>query len=44
MWRWFRKFDPAARNPLLRAIVWLGLWAHYALNAPRYAFALLRAR
>ena len=44
MWRWFRKFDPAARNPLLRALVWLGLWTHYALSAPRYALALRRAR
>ena len=44
MWRWFRKFDPAARNPLLRVLVWLGLWTHYALSAPRYALALLRAR
>ncbi len=35
MWRWFVAFDPAARNPLLRALVWCGVWAH---------FALLRAR
>jgi N-acetylglucosaminyl-diphospho-decaprenol L-rhamnosyltransferase len=44
MWRWFVKFDPAARNPLLRALVWCGVWAHYALLTPRYAWALLRAR
>lgn len=44
MWRWFGKFDPAARNPLLRAVVWCSLWAHFALLAPRYAWALLRSR
>ena len=37
MWRWFRKFDPAARNPLLRAIVWCGIWLHFALTAPLLA-------
>ncbi|HET8940978.1 MAG TPA: glycosyltransferase family 2 protein [Rudaea sp.] len=36
MWRWFTKFDPAARNPLLRALVWLGIWAHFFVLAPRY--------
>jgi GT2 family glycosyltransferase len=44
MWRWFTKFDPSARNPLLRALVWLGLWTHFALLLPRYAWLLLRAR
>jgi N-acetylglucosaminyl-diphospho-decaprenol L-rhamnosyltransferase len=44
MWRWFVKFDPAARNAPLRALVWCGLWAHYTLLTPRYAWALLRAR
>jgi len=44
MWRWFSKFDPAARNPLLRFVVWCGLWLHYAVLTPRYAWALLRAR
>ncbi len=28
MWRYFRKFDPAARNPLWRVVVRVGLWAH----------------
>ncbi|MEO6076238.1 MAG: glycosyltransferase family 2 protein [Dokdonella sp.] len=28
MWRWFNRFDPAARNPLLRGMVWLGIRAH----------------
>jgi GT2 family glycosyltransferase len=44
MWRWFRKFDPAARNPLLRASVWCGLWLHFALLAPRYAWLAVRNR
>ncbi|HEX7324626.1 MAG TPA: glycosyltransferase family 2 protein [Rhodanobacteraceae bacterium] len=35
MWRWFRKFDPAAGNPAVRALVWLGVWLHFALTAPR---------
>ena len=34
MWRYFRKFDPAARNPLLRALVWLGICIHYVLIVP----------
>lgn len=34
MWRWFRKFDPAARNPLVAAAVWLGIWAHFLLKLP----------
>ncbi len=44
MWRWFRKFDPAARNPLLRAIVWLGIWAHFAIIWPRLIFSVWRER
>lgn len=32
MWRYFVKFDPAARNPLLRGLVWLGIWGHFALQ------------
>ena len=34
MWRWFRKFDPAARKPHVAALVWLGLWAHFVLQVP----------
>ncbi len=34
MWRWFNRFDPAARNPLLRALVWCGLWARFAVLSP----------
>lgn len=33
MWRYFTKYDAAARNPLLRAIVWTGLWTRFALSA-----------
>ena len=34
MWRYFRKFDPAARNPVLKGLVCCGIWAHFALLAP----------
>jgi GT2 family glycosyltransferase len=34
MWRYFTRFDPAARNPLLRGLVWLGIRAHYVLSVP----------
>ncbi|MFT3790111.1 MAG: glycosyltransferase family 2 protein [Rudaea sp.] len=34
MWRWFRKFDPAARNPLLRALVWCGIWTAFVASVP----------
>ena len=34
MWRWFRKFDPAARHPLVAAAVWLGIWTHFLLQIP----------
>jgi GT2 family glycosyltransferase len=34
MWRWFRKFDPAARGPFTRVLVWCGVWLHFALTAP----------
>lgn len=34
MWRWFCKFDPAARNPLTRALVLCGIWTHFALQVP----------
>jgi N-acetylglucosaminyl-diphospho-decaprenol L-rhamnosyltransferase len=42
MWRWFHKFDPAARNPILRAIVWFGIWAHFVIVWPRLIFAMWR--
>jgi N-acetylglucosaminyl-diphospho-decaprenol L-rhamnosyltransferase len=34
MWRWFRRHDPAARNPLLAAVVWTGIWSHFLLKIP----------
>lgn len=34
LWRYFRKFDPAAANPLLQGLVGLAIWAHFALTAP----------
>ncbi|TAL88561.1 MAG: glycosyltransferase family 2 protein [Rhodanobacter sp.] len=34
MWRWFRSHDPAARNPLVAATVWLGIWCHFLLQIP----------
>jgi GT2 family glycosyltransferase len=37
MWRYFSKFDPAARNPLLRVLVWCGIWMHFAAKAPLIA-------
>jgi N-acetylglucosaminyl-diphospho-decaprenol L-rhamnosyltransferase len=43
MWRWFVKFDPAARNPLLRGIVWTGLWLHFTVRAPFLAWRQWRA-
>ncbi|HET8555656.1 MAG TPA: glycosyltransferase family 2 protein [Rhodanobacteraceae bacterium] len=35
MWRWFRKFDPAARNPLVAGVVWCGIWVHFLADIPR---------
>ena len=32
MWRYFLKFDPAAKNPLLRGCVRLGIWANWLLT------------
>ena len=43
MWRWFVKFDPAARNPLLRGVVCVGLWLHFTVRAPFDAWRQLRA-
>ncbi len=34
MWRWFRKFDPAARQPLLAGLVWAGIWVHFLAQIP----------
>lgn len=34
MWRWFCRFDPAARRLPLRALVWCGIWLHFLATAP----------
>lgn len=34
MWRWFRKFDPAAQKPHIAAVVWLGIWTRFLLKIP----------
>ena len=44
MWRWFRLHDPAARNPLVAAAVWLGIWAHFLLKIPGQLRRLSRSR
>jgi N-acetylglucosaminyl-diphospho-decaprenol L-rhamnosyltransferase len=44
MWRYFRRFDPAAHNAVLRGAVWLGVWAHYWATAPIHALDGYRAR
>jgi N-acetylglucosaminyl-diphospho-decaprenol L-rhamnosyltransferase len=41
MWRWFRKFDPAAHKPHLVVIVWLGIWAHFLLKIPGQLLRLM---
>jgi N-acetylglucosaminyl-diphospho-decaprenol L-rhamnosyltransferase len=43
MWRYFGKFDPAARNPVTRALVWLGIWAHFVLSVPLILARRIRA-
>lgn len=35
MWRYFRRFDAASTPAPLRWLLWLGLWLHFALAAPR---------
>ncbi|MGA9342975.1 MAG: glycosyltransferase family 2 protein [Rhodanobacteraceae bacterium] len=44
MWRYFRKFDPASRKPLLRLLVWGGIWTHFVLSMPRLLLKGVRAR
>lgn len=34
MWRWFRKFDPAAHKPRVATAVWLGIWLHFVGQVP----------
>ncbi|TCV93982.1 hypothetical protein EC912_104178 [Luteibacter rhizovicinus] len=42
MWRWFRLHDPAARKPLVAAVVWLGIWAHFVVRIPGQLWRLAR--
>lgn len=44
MWRWFRKFDPAAGRAHLAVLVWLGVWAHFALRVPAQLLSGFRHR
>ncbi len=38
LWRYFTRHDPAARNPLLRACVCIGLVLHHLAGMPRRAW------
>ncbi|HZX71430.1 MAG TPA: glycosyltransferase family 2 protein [Rhodanobacter sp.] len=42
MWRWFRLHDPASRNPLIAALVWVGIWTHFLAQVPGQWWRLLR--
>ena len=42
MWRWFRLHDPAARNPLIGAAVWLGIWTHFVVQIPGQLWRLAK--
>lgn len=42
MWRYFCRFDPAARRLPLRALVWMGIWLHFALQIPLLAVRAVR--
>lgn len=44
MWRWFRKFDPDARKPLVAATVWLGIWSHFLLQIPGQLWRLAKRK
>lgn len=44
MWRWFVKFDPAARRPWVRALVAGGIAAHFLATAPRLWWRGVRAQ
>ncbi len=44
MWRWFRKFDPDARKPVVAALVWLGIWTHFLLQIPGQLSRLARRK
>ena len=42
MWRYFCKFDPAARNGVVRLLVRAGLWLHFSAALPGLALRKLR--
>ncbi len=44
MWRYFRKFDNAAKNPALSALVWCGIWAHFVALLPMHGWRKFRSR
>ena len=35
LWRYFRRFESEQTAAWLRPLLWLGVWAHFALAAPR---------
>jgi N-acetylglucosaminyl-diphospho-decaprenol L-rhamnosyltransferase len=35
LWRYFRKFEAAQTSMPMRALLWLALWTHYLIAAPR---------
>lgn len=35
LWRYFRKFEAAGTPAWLRPLLWLGVWSHFAVAAPR---------
>ena len=39
LWRYFRKFEAAARPFPVQVLVWLAIWAHALLQVPRLLFA-----
>ena len=39
LWRYFSKFEAASRPFPVRALVWLAIWAHAALQVPRLMLA-----
>jgi N-acetylglucosaminyl-diphospho-decaprenol L-rhamnosyltransferase len=41
MWRYFGKFEAARTSMPMRAVLWLALWAHCVIAAPR---AMMKAR
>ncbi len=43
MWRYFYKFDPAARNGFARAFVRVGIWLHFVSVLPALAWRKWRA-